>query len=373
MHIRKALIVGGGIAGMSAAIALRRLGISIDLIDLDPQWRVYGAGITITGPTLRAFKALGVIDAVLAQAYAGDGIRVCAVDGTIIEELPTPMPPDAGVSGSGGIMRPVLHKILSGLVVASGAQVRLGLTVHVVAEQAHGVAVQFSNGMYEEYEFVLGADGLFSRVRTLLFPHAPVPGYTGQSCWRLSVPRPASIDRRHYFLGGPVKVGLNPVSRDEMYMFLLQNRSTKDWIADARLHVELRELLSGYGGVLSDIRRALTSTSQIVFRPLEAFSMPAPWHCGRILLIGDAVHPTTPQLASGAGMAVEDALVLAEELQRQLTLEDVYAAFMRRRYERCTLVVENSLEIGRREQRGAPVAEQTELVNQSLRALAGPI
>ena len=101
--------------------------------------------------------------------------------------------------------------------------------------------------------------------------------------------------------------------------------------------------------------------------------MPAPWHRGRVLLIGDAVHPTTPQLASGAGMAVEDALVLAEEIQHQLTLEDVHAAYLRRRYERCTLVVKNSLEIGRREQRGAPIAEQTELVNQSLRALAAPI
>jgi hypothetical protein len=79
------------------------------------------------------------------------------------------------------------------------------------------------------------------------------------------------------------------------------------------------------------------------------------------------------QSKSSPQTAVEDALVLTEELHRQATLEDVCAAFMRRRYERCTLVVENSLEIGRREQRGAPVAEQTELVNQSLQALAAPI
>lgn len=373
MQVKKALIVGGGVGGMSTAIALRRLGIDVELIDLDPQWRVYGAGITITGPTLRAFKALGVLDEVLQQAYVGDGIRVCAVDGSVIEELATPMPPESGVSGSGGIMRPVLHGILSSLVKSSGVRVRLGITVDALTEQAEGVAVQFSDGGHDQYDLVVGADGLFSRVRTLLFPDAPRPAYTGQSCWRLVVPRPAQIDRRHYFLGGPVKVGLSPVSRDEMYLFLLENRPTKDWLEETQLHTGLRQLLNGYGGVLRDIRDSLNIDSRIVFRPLEAFFMKKPWHRGRVLLIGDAVHPTTPQLASGAGMAVEDALVLAEELQRHTSVAEVYAAFMQRRYDRCTLVVRNSVEIGQREQRGAPVAEQTELVNQSLRVLAGPI
>src|SRR6185437_9883958 len=131
--------------------------------------------------------------------------------------------------------------------------------------------------------------------------------------------------------------------------------------------------LDPYGGILGEIRDGLGPASDIVARPLEAFSLPAPWYHDRVILIGDAAHPTTPQLASGAGMAVEDALVLGEELQRQEEVESALAAFMQRRYERCQLVVRNSLEIGRREQAGASVAAQTELVEQSLRALAAPI
>jgi 2-polyprenyl-6-methoxyphenol hydroxylase-like FAD-dependent oxidoreductase len=373
MSTRRALIVGGGIGGMSAAIALQRRGVQIDLIDLDPKWRVYGAGITITGPTLRAFKVLGVLDEILAHGFAGNGIRVCAVDGSLIEELPTPQPADSDVPGSGGIMRPTLHRILSERVLADGIPVRLGITVDALSSSAHGVAVQFSDGTRDEYDLVVGADGLYSRVRGLLFPNAPKPAYTGQSCWRLAMPRPPQIDRRHYFLGGPVKVGLNPVSRNEMYMFLLQQRSGTEWDASAQLWLELRQLLEGFGGILRDVRESLSAESRIIMRPLEAFFMPAPWQSGRVLLIGDAVHPTTPQLASGAGMAVEDALVLAEELTPERSVEQAFAAFMRRRYERCTLVVNNSLEIGRREQRGAPIAEQTELVQQTLQALAGPM
>jgi 2-polyprenyl-6-methoxyphenol hydroxylase-like FAD-dependent oxidoreductase len=373
MRINNALIIGGGIAGMSAAICLSRIGVQVDLIDLDPQWRVYGAGITITGPTLRALKALGVIEQVLAHAYVGNGIRVCSVDGTPIRDLPTPMPADAGVPGSGGIMRPVLHRILSEQVLSLGVRVRLGVTVDTLTEVAAGVAVSFNDGTMGNYDLVVGADGLFSRARQLLFPQAPVPSYTGQSCWRLVVPRPSQIDRRHFFLGGPVKVGLSPVSGDEMYLFLLQNRPQKDRVEGEQLHLQLRGLLTGYGGVLSAVREQLDEHSRIVFRPLEAFFLPAPWHRGRVVLIGDAVHPTTPQLASGAGMAVEDGLVLAEELQNHDSLDRMWTAFMARRYERCMLVVRNSMEVGRLEQRGAPIAEQTEIVERSLAVLAQPI
>ena len=371
--VKNALIVGGGIGGMSAAISLRRLGIEVDLIDLDPQWRVYGAGITITGPTLRAFKMLGILDEVMRHAYTGNGIRVCAMDGSLIRELPTPMPPGSDVPGSGGIMRPVLHKILSNTVLSLDVKVRLGLTVDTLSESARAVEVRFTDDSEAHYDMVVGADGVFSRVRELLFPAAPRPEYTGQSCWRLAVPRPVPIDRRHYFLGGPVKVGLSPVSPTQMYLFLLENRATKDWIAEPRLPVELGRLLAPYGGVLRELCATLDAKSAIVFRPLEAMFLPQPWHSGRTLLIGDAAHPTTPQLASGAGMAVEDALVLAEEMQHARSVQECYEAFIERRYERCRLVVQNSLEIGRREQSGASVAAQTELVEQSLRVLAAPI
>jgi 2-polyprenyl-6-methoxyphenol hydroxylase-like FAD-dependent oxidoreductase len=92
-----------------------------------------------------------------------------------------------------------------------------------------------------------------------------------------------------------------------------------------------------------------------------------------VILIGDAAHPTTPQLASGAGMAVEDALVLTEELLEHETVAAAFSGFMERRYERCRLVVENSLEIGRREQAREPMERQAELVEQSLQILAQPI
>lgn len=368
-----ALIVGGGVGGMAAALRLRGIGVRVDLIDRDPEWRVYGAGITITRPTLRAFRDLGLLDDFLEVGFAGDGIQVCDVNGAPVGKVPDPLLGDP-LPGSGGVMRPELHRILSHRVLASGATVRLGVTVAAMVQGADQVSVLFSDGSEALYDFVIGADGVFSSIRAQIFPDADKPAYTGQTVWRLHAPRPREVTRRHFFLGGPYKVGLCPVSDTHLYMFLLENGPRQLALPDEQLHVRLRELMQGYGGVLAQLREGLDPNAAIVVRPLEAFLLPAPWYDRRVLLIGDAAHPTTPQLASGAGIAVEDALVLSDELAKaEGDVPRAFAAFMARRWERCRLVVENSIEIGRREQAGRPPQEQTILVEESLAKLAEPI
>jgi len=368
----KALIVGGGVGGMSAAIALRRIGVTVDLIDIDPKWGVLGAGLTITGPTLRAFRELGVLDEIMELAYTGSGIRICDTQGNTLKDLDTPMPPGLGVPGSGGVSRPGLHRILANRVQAASTQVRLSVTVDVFRELGDVVEVTFSDGSKDVYDFVVGADGVNSTVRKLIIPDAPDAEYTGQNCWRVTVERPAEIERRTYFLGGPLKVGFTPTSKHDMYMFVLE-KSPKMWRDPKDLYKPLQELLKDYGGVVAKVRDALDEHSHIVFRPLETFSLSAPWYRGRVLLIGDAAHPTTPQLASGAGMAVEDALVLAEELTHTADVPASLAAFMARREERCRLIVDGSLEIGRLEQERAPVEAQTAVVARVLSKLTEPI
>ncbi|MCK9508813.1 MAG: FAD-dependent monooxygenase, partial [Pigmentiphaga sp.] len=267
---------------------------------------------------------------------------------------------------------PTLHKILSDRVRATGIKVSLGVTVDQLEQDENGVSVHFSDGGQGRYDLLLGADGVYSRVRELIFPNAPKPEYTGQSAWRLTTVRSPQVDCRHYFLGGPHKVGFTPVSADEMYMFVLE-RTPQRFRQEHELPEALKALLSEYGGLVADVREQINADSQIVFRPLEAFFLPAPWYVGRVLLIGDAAHPTTPQLASGAGIAVEDGLVLAEEMMGTAQIDDALARFMARREQRCRLVVESSIEIGRLEQVRAPVEAQTAVVNNALSLLSEPI
>ncbi|MEY3777484.1 MAG: hypothetical protein RIR83_1532, partial [Pseudomonadota bacterium] len=101
-----------------------------------------------------------------------------------------------------------------------------------------------------------------------------------------------------------------------------------------------------------------------------AYLMPPPWHKGRILLLGDAAHGATPHLASGAGMAMEDAIVLAESLRTEKTISSALEAHTKRRFPRCKLVVENSLAIGIAEMNGDPATTLNEIMTRSHKALS---
>jgi 2-polyprenyl-6-methoxyphenol hydroxylase-like FAD-dependent oxidoreductase len=373
INVHRVLIVGGGIAGMSLAIALSRRGISSEIVEADPDWRIYGAGITITGPTLRAFDALGLLDRIEAEGFCYDITRICDADGrVIIPSRVSGRPLGARIPNGGGIMRPVLHKILSEATRACGAQVRLGVTVAAIGQNGQGVSATLTDGSECMADLVVGADGIHSCVRAMLFPDAPHPALTGQGCWRAVLLRPPEIEGANVFVGA-VKAGIVPVSQTEMYLFLLQNVPDNPRMPEERFPELLAAQLLGFGGALGAIRDGLSPASRINYRPLEKLLLPQPWHRGRAILIGDAAHATTPHLASGAGLAVEDALVLADLVASDLPPEDAFAAFTARRYARCRMVVENSVRLGEMEMRLAPGEEQAELQRASMLALNAAI
>lgn len=371
--MQRILVVGGGIGGMALAIGMRQRGVAVDLIDRDPDWRVYGAGITVTGPTLRAFGSLGVLPAVLAAGAFGDGIRLCTLAGDTLALVPLPRVAGADVPANGAIMRPALHAILSERTLACGVQVRLGITAESLDDTGDGVNAGFSDGSTGRYDLAVGADGAMSAIRRMIFPDAPAPRFTGQGSWRIVAPRGADIDRPTIFVGSETKAGLVPISPDQVYLFCLNTMPEKSRIPDADLVPRLRELLQPFGGAVAAVRDAMTPDTAVVYRPLEALLLPPPWHRGRIALMGDAVHSTTPHLASGAGMSVEDGLVLAEELAAAPTVEAALARYVSRRYERCRLVVENSVRLGEIETSGGSPADHQALMAASALALALPI
>jgi 2-polyprenyl-6-methoxyphenol hydroxylase-like FAD-dependent oxidoreductase len=114
----------------------------------------------------------------------------------------------------------------------------------------------------------------------------------------------------------------------------------------------VRALLAPFGGVVPAVRDGITDPAQINYRPLEWLLLSKPWHVGRVVLIGDAAHATTPHMASGAGLAAEDGLVLAQVLKSHDDVTEALKAFMNRRFERARLVVENSVMIGDMEMAG---------------------
>ena len=370
--IGRALVIGGGVGGMSAALALARQGVEVELADADPHWRSYGAGISVTGLSLRAFDDLGILDEVRAKGFVGAGIRLRTPDGSVIMETPT-LPADAPpIARSGGIMRPVLHEIMSRHVRDAGIFVTLGSEVTALAETGEGVEVTFPEGRTERFDLVVAADGIFSKTRQALFPNAPQPQFTGQGCWRIVADRPAEVDLAEMWLGGPVKLGFNPVSRDKMYAFILEHVPDNPWYELEQQLPHVAELLRPYGGYVAGVREGLGEASLVNYRPLEWVMLPEPWNRGRVVLIGDAVHATTPHMASGAGMAVEDGLVLADELAKHDDVGEALAAFTARRFDRARMVVENSVRIGEIEMAGGDQRDANAMLGDTMHKLQQP-
>lgn len=369
----KVLIIGGGFSGMAAAIQLRKSNIAVDLVELDKDWRSYGAGITISGPSLRALGELGVLDSIVEQGWCADGCDVHTADGTFISQLPTPRIAGEHVPGGGAIMRPVLAKILAKATLDSGTQVRLGCTFTDIQQAGNKVQVAFNDQTSGEYDLVIGADGVFSTVRQALFPSAPKPFYTGQGVWRAVVPR-GEIARTAMFLGKQNKTGVNPVSKDEMYLFLNDIRPELTFVKDDQAVPMLRELLEEFTApLLKEAIATLGPHSKVIYRPLEGMLMPLPWAAGNVLLIGDAVHATTPHLASGAGIGIEDGIVIAQELSKAGSVASALESFQARRWERCRLVVESSMRLGEIEMTGGSKQEHGEVMREAMKALLQPI
>lgn len=371
-NLTRALVVGGGIAGMASAISLAERGVAVDLIDLDPEWRVYGAGITITGPTLRAYHRLGLIDAIKQQGAITNRTRLFRFDGTHLQDLEEPVI-EEGLPATGGIMRPVLHGIMQARVRELAIPVRLGLTVDVLENTGAGVDVTLSDGTRGHYDLVIGADSVASRVRDLAFPHMAPARPTGQGCWRISIARPPGFDAAEFFLGHANPCGITACAADKVYMWLLTPHIERDsFMNGEELFTTLHGLLADFGGHAGWIRETMTRGDWINYRPLAAALQPAPWSNGRIVLVGDAVHATTPHLASGAGMAVESAIALAEELARAETVEGGLAAYEARRFERCRDVIETSVRMGQLQLDHGPPEEFARLLQGALARLNEP-
>jgi 2-polyprenyl-6-methoxyphenol hydroxylase-like FAD-dependent oxidoreductase len=185
---------------------------------------------------------------------------------------------------------------------------------------------------------------------------------------------PDGLDTYTIMDGGPHRIGLVPLPGDELYLWMLDSTLPPERPPRERLLDLFHERMAGYGGFAPAVAAQAVSPDQLDVRALHALLVPPPWHAGRVVLIGDAVHTTTPQLAWGAGLAIEDAVVLGELVGDGVPAEELGARLAERRFERCRVVVEGSLQLSRWEQEGrGPRPEAARLTAAAFAKLAEPI
>lgn len=371
------LIVGGGIAGLSLSIALARRGWSPEIVEANPAWGVYGVGIILQSNALRAMESLGLAERCLAAGFPYSTTRYCDRNGTLMHERKKPNLSGERFAASTGMLRPALHEILRDEALRLGVRVKVGVRVEKL-DQDGRVHVKLSDGTSSSHDLLVGADGVRSQIRRLVFGSEHQPAFMGQACWRFTAPRPEEVPCAVMVRGEGTQAGLIPLNQETMYLLLLTAEPGNPWFDKETLRDRLAARLDGYGGLVGELARNIPPSDAIVYSPLEPLLMPGPWHRGRVVLVGDAAHATTPHIAQGASMAFEDAVVLSELIDGPADLDSALPAFTQRRYERCRMIVENSLQIGRWQLQAwsgqpDPKEDIVGLSNRTLEALREPI
>jgi 2-polyprenyl-6-methoxyphenol hydroxylase-like FAD-dependent oxidoreductase len=342
MSVERLLIVGGGIAGLATAAGLARDGIACEVVERAERWAPLGAGIVLSVNAMAVLRGLGLAEgalargAVLARGAITDA-RAREIAVTDFAALEPAFGPTLGIH------RADLHEIL--LAGAAKVPVTLGASVDELHSDASGVDVRLSDGREARFDLVLGADGLRSRVRELLFGALPL-AYSGYTCWRFALEGAlAEVELREMW-GRGLRFGVAPIGGGRVYGYAVANAPRGAADPEAGRVARLRERFAGFGGQVPELLAAIERPEQLIHNDLEELAQRR-WSKGRVVLLGDAAHAMTPNMGQGAAMALEDSAVLLELIRAGTQAREIGARLRARRERRVRFVQAQSRRIGR--------------------------
>lgn len=341
------VVIGAGIGGLATAQAVLQQGHTVQVYEAAPELREVGAGVVLGANAMRALSQLGLHDAIRPHGSPVTRLDLRDQSGRLLQSADTRIFTQKLGFENLGIHRAALQSAL--LRSLPSGTVVLGKALERFEETSSGLEAHFADGSTAQADALLAADGLHSRVRRQLLPHTQ-PRYAGYTCWRAVVDAqplqlPAGESSETWGRAGR-RFGYVPVGGGQVYWFACLNspepRSSKfrDFqVADLQrefgeFHAPVPELL------------ALTADEGLLWNDILDLK-PLPRLCyGRVLLLGDAGHATTPNMGQGAGQAVEDAAVLADCLAHTTNLDTAFRQFERRRLPRTTRIVRTSWQLG---------------------------
>jgi FAD-dependent urate hydroxylase len=316
------LVVGAGLAGLAAARALRQAGFAPEVIERAERWDGGGTGMYLPANGVRALRALGLEAAVAGRAAPIRSQRLLDHRGRLLADIDLrELWGDVGPCLA--LPRVDLHQLLR-----EGVPVRLGRTVGLLERVDGPVGVTFDDGGAGEFDLVVGADGLHSSIRRLAGdPRQPVA--VGQRSWRFLAACPPEVTTWTVLLGRGASFLVIPVGGEAVYCYA----DTTDGDGDGDPVRRLRERFAGFAGPVPGLLEQLDDPAKVHVAPIQQVAAEQ-WGRGAVVLVGDAAHGMSPNMAQGAALAFEDALVLAAELRDAATVTDALAGFVARRSRR---------------------------------------
>jgi 2-polyprenyl-6-methoxyphenol hydroxylase-like FAD-dependent oxidoreductase len=321
----RVLVVGAGVAGLALARALRRRELDAVVVERATEWRPTGTGLYLPGNAGRALDVLGLGPTVAERAHPIVRQRFLDHRGRILADVDVRRVWD-GVGGCVAIHRADFRELLRD--AAPEVPVRLGTSVTAV-DDGRSPTVTFADGSTERYDLVVGADGVHSTIRDSVIGARP-PRAVGQASWRF-VAEGLSEDGDWTVMLGPRRAFLT-VALGGGRTYCYADVDTKSAGAAAG-----RDWRDAFAAFAEPVPRLLDEPEDAYFSPIEEVA-PTVWSTGRVALVGDAAHASSPNMAQGAAMALEDALVLADALAAEQTVERALSVYERRRAPRVSWV-----------------------------------
>lgn len=350
---RKALIIGGGIAGPVAALLLQRAGIEAEIYEARDTDEDYASSWLIMASNgLSVLKTLGLADPVSAEGSPIPRMILSSGKGKRFGEMPNGARSEVGVP-SLVVKRGTLNRILREETTRQGIKCVFGKKLHGLEMTGQpGVCATFADGTTANGSFLLGCDGIHSRTRQLINPGAPPPQYTGLMStggFTRSLSFPPTPDTLHLVFGKRAFIGYHISSSGEISWFVTfpqaqePGRVEVNEIGSDEWRQRLLDILREEQPFLREI---IGATERITGYPIYDIATQPLWHKGSVVLVGDAIHAVSPTAGQGASLAMEDAIVLAQCLRDIPELEQAFATYERLRRERVERVVQYAHSLG---------------------------
>jgi 2-polyprenyl-6-methoxyphenol hydroxylase-like FAD-dependent oxidoreductase len=350
---KRAIIIGGGIGGLCAAIALRQKGIEAIVYERAPELKEVGAGLSLWINAIKALNKIGLKDALrkLSIPQTGGGIR--NAKGAMLSSAQR-----RNINNESETLILMVHRaeLLDALLKKLGAEiVKLNAECTGFVQDENSVTARFANGSEARGSFLVGADGIHSAIRAALFGKQK-PRYSGYTAWRAVVDfdHPSLQQGASETWGRGARFGIVPMSHKRVYWFATNN--APEGVSDSPQQRK-QELINLFGGWHAPIPALIDATpeSAILRNDIVDREPLMHWTKGRVTLLGDAAHPMTPNLGQGACQAIEDAVVLADCIAKNGNVEAALKDYEAQRVVRANRVVEQSHRIGKMAQNANPL------------------
>ncbi|MBD2752538.1 FAD-dependent oxidoreductase [Spirosoma validum] len=345
-------IIGAGIAGLTTAIALRQLGLRVTLFEAAPIIKPLGAGLALAANAVKAFQKLGIADSILPAGRLLDAFVIKDQQGRTLTRTDSRAISRTYGIDNFSIHRAALHREL--LKQAEGIPLMTGKRAIQVDQNTQGVLLTFDDGTTRQTDYLIVSDGIHSLIRQQLLPGS-TPRYAGYTCWRAVIDSTGlNLSEATETWGTNGRLGLVPLANNQLYWFACLNAPAND----VRMRqFTTNDLLNVFGTYHAPIPEVLARTNDTDVLWNDIFDLkPLPRYAfDNVVLLGDAAHATTPNMGQGACQAIEDAVVLADELKKGGSVPDTFKRFEQRRLARTHYIITNSRRIGQMAQVKSPL------------------